>query len=303
MLQKGILKMMFLTRIIVLATTPGILALVYEAAWLSQPSAAMQPDASRSTGAQAEKVGAGAANKKPWAGEPKAEWLNKKLLTFQRLPKANEVTSLQISGPINYTKARLTAASFPALLDSMKPVRADDKEFRWHLAPWHWMQFETSEGRFEAELFLGGLAFLKAPDGTTGLVTFVHPVVAPANGQGKKVKPTLPGGHAPLSKLAPTCKGALVATLLEIGTPELGPPGATNYPSRWKVEKVLRGTYPATAALSFRVQTIPETSRETPPVVGKTYILISYEDNANQVAVMLDAGDENLRKVHELLGR
>src|SRR5204862_3349938 len=129
-----------------------------------------------------------------------------------------------------------------------------------------------------------------------------HPVVAPKEGQEKKVTPTLPGGNAPLSNLVKTCKGALVAPLLEIGAPELGPPGATNYLSKWKVEKVLRGTYPATAQLTFRVQTLPEKNRETPPVAGKTYILISGEVNADQVMVILDAGDENLRKVNDLLG-
>jgi HEAT repeat protein len=111
----------------------------------------------------------------------------------------------------------------------------------------------------------------------------------------------LPRGNAPLSELAKKSKGALVATLLEIGDPELGPPGAGNYASKWKVEKVLRGTYPGTVHLSFRVQSIPEESREKPPVVGKKYILITNEVNANQVAAILDADEKNLRKVQDLL--
>src|SRR5207249_1871636 len=85
----------------------------------------------------------------------------------------------------------------------------------------------------------------------------------------------LPRGNAPLSELAKGCKGALVANLVEVGAPEPGPPGAADYASKWKVEKVLRGAYPGSVHLSFRVQSIPEGSRERPPVVGKTYILIT----------------------------
>lgn len=111
----------------------------------------------------------------------------------------------------------------------------------------------------------------------------------------------LPRGNAPLSELAKTCKGAVVATLMEVGVPELGPPGASNYASKWKVEKTLRGTYPGTVHLTFSVQSIPETGRERPPVVGKSYILITYEANANQVASILDANEKNLRYVQDLL--
>jgi hypothetical protein len=111
----------------------------------------------------------------------------------------------------------------------------------------------------------------------------------------------LPGGNAPLPDLLKACKGALVATLQEVGAPELGPPGAADYTSRWKIEKVLRGTYPATAHLSFRVQSMPKERRERPPTIGKKYILITYEANANQVAVILDANEKNLRKVQDLL--
>ena len=116
----------------------------------------------------------------------------------------------------------------------------------------------------------------------------------------KKPAP-LPRGNAALPELAKKCNGAVVATLQEIGDPELGPPGAADYASKWKVEKVLRGTYPETAHLTFRVQSVPIESRERPPAVGKTYILITYEVNANQVAAILDADEKNLRKVQELL--
>ena len=99
-------------------------------------------------------------------------------------------------------------------------------------------------------------------------------------------KPPLPGGNAALPELAKKCKGALVATLQEVGNPEPGPPGASDYASTWNVEKVLRGNYPEAARLSFRVQSVPIESRERSPAVGKSYILISYDGNANQIAAV-----------------
>jgi hypothetical protein len=117
----------------------------------------------------------------------------------------------------------------------------------------------------------------------------------------KDFEDPLPGEKAPLPELAKACKGALVATLLEVGKPQLGPPGASDYDAKWKVEKVLRGEYPATAELSFRVQSMPEKSRERLPEVGKTYVLITYEVNANQIAAVLEADDKNLRRVQDAL--
>jgi hypothetical protein len=119
--------------------------------------------------------------------------------------------------------------------------------------------------------------------------------------KGKVEKLPLPGANLPLSEWVKKCKGALVATLLEVGDPEIGPPGAADYSSKWKVEKVLRGSYAGTIPLSFRVQNLPEQSREKLPTVGKKYILITYEANANQVAVILDANEDTLRKIEELL--
>jgi hypothetical protein len=236
--------------------------------------------------------------KKPWTGDPKRKWFNKDIATFLRLPKASDVTALRIGESINKVKMKITAANFPAVLDSMKPLKADAPILTaYHYAPWHHIEFETAEGKFQLQLYLGDLASLRAPDGTLGMVMYVWPKEEPKDQPNAK----LPGSKAPLPQLAKNCKGALVATLEEIGFPELGPPGAADYNSKWKVEKVLRGTYPATILLTFRVQTLPESSRETPPTVGKKYILISYDTNADQIAVILEATDENLRHVQELL--
>jgi hypothetical protein len=66
---------------------------------------------------------------------------------------------------------------------------------------------------------------------------------------------------------------------------------------------VLRGDYPKTADLSFRVQSIPGTKAEKLPTVGTTYILVSHEANGDQIAVVLEADEANLRKVQDLLKR
>ena len=118
-----------------------------------------------------------------------------------------------------------------------------------------------------------------------------------------KAGPPLPRGNAPLPELAKNCKGALVATLLEVGDAELGPPGAADYTAKWQVTTALRSVYPKTAHLSFRVQSLPEKSRERPPTVGKAYILITDNANAGQIVVILDADEESLRMVQDLLKR
>src|SRR5207244_3243471 len=77
---------------------------------------------------------AGAGPKpEPWAGEPVAlaKWVSGgKLSTFKRLPKADDVTALRIAGWTNRTKMRLTAATFAGVLNSMRPVKADDPKYK-----------------------------------------------------------------------------------------------------------------------------------------------------------------------------
>jgi beta-lactamase regulating signal transducer with metallopeptidase domain len=111
----------------------------------------------------------------------------------------------------------------------------------------------------------------------------------------------LPTCYIPLKELATKSKGALVATLLDVGSPELGPPGASDYLSRWETDKVLWGDYPGMADLDFRVQTIPEQHRERMPAIGKKYILICYDSNANQIACIFDYTDAKLREIEDLL--
>jgi hypothetical protein len=151
---------------------------------------------------------------------------------------------------------------------------------------------------------------LERPEGTKSL----HRLHAPLSGAKQTARALLlvlkddlegpkplPGGRAPLAERVKACKGAVVATLQEIGTPELGPPGAADYKAKWRVEKVLRGEYPKTADLSFRAQSIPRTKAEKLPTVGLSYILVSRESDGDQIAVILEADAKTLREVQDLL--
>jgi len=110
----------------------------------------------------------------------------------------------------------------------------------------------------------------------------------------------LPGCYIPLSELATTSKGVLVATLLSVGPAEPGPSGASDFDSRWKVVQTLRGHYPPEAKLDFRVQEYPEQHRERSPVVGQTYILVSYDINPNQVAYIFDYTEAKQHEIERL---
>jgi uncharacterized protein (TIGR03067 family) len=115
----------------------------------------------------------------PWTGEPATpNWFlsGAVLQTFRRQPKARDVIYLHLTPEGNLQLPPLHAANFPALLDALVPIRANDPAYRlWAFAPWYRAEFETAEGRFGLVLYLGGLGVLFAPDGTHGLVQFEHP--------------------------------------------------------------------------------------------------------------------------------
>lgn len=120
----------------------------------------------------------------PWAGEPVAPSkfvTGGKMSTFKRLPKAADVTALRISQFGNRKAVDLTVANFPTVLDSLKPVKADDLKYKeWSYADWCSAEFETSAGRFHVTFYLGELAHLAAPDGSVGMVTYEPPKIAAA---------------------------------------------------------------------------------------------------------------------------
>ena len=112
----------------------------------------------------------------------------------------------------------------------------------------------------------------------------------------------LPTCYMPLEELAPKSQGILVATLRSVGGCDMGPPGATDYDSRWTVVKAFRGDYAGNEQMSFRVQTIPEKNRERMPTVGKTYILLMYPAGTshNQIAHILEATGVKLAEIQKL---
>jgi hypothetical protein len=111
----------------------------------------------------------------------------------------------------------------------------------------------------------------------------------------------LPRGSTPLSELAVTSKGALVATLLSVGHGDPGSIGAWDYQSHWKVVKTLRGADPSELDLSFRVQLFPDEDRERPPTVGQTYILLTYAESPTAIACIFPHTTEKLREIEQLL--
>src|SRR5207302_398820 len=77
---------------------------------------------------------------KAWVGEPSipCRWDDGKMYTFKRLPKAEEVTAFRITfSGTNRTEKALSAANFAALLDGLKPIKADDEDTKLEaFAPW-----------------------------------------------------------------------------------------------------------------------------------------------------------------------
>ena len=113
---------------------------------------------------------------------------------------------------------------------------------------------------------------------------------------------TLPGRDVPFEQAARGCRGAIVAQLLNLGSPDAGPPGAWVYSSsKWKVTKVFRGKYKDETSFSLTVQMLPKYVAEEAPKPGSTYILITYPQNATQVRKMLAASAGNLKQVEALV--
>lgn len=104
---------------------------------------------------------------------------DEQFLTFQRLPRSADVTSVKLhSYPNAHSQdvKHLTVGNFPAVLDGLKAIKGDDEGIRLEArAGWYDCEFATSEGEFHMRLYLGGRAILQAPDGRRGWVEFGHP--------------------------------------------------------------------------------------------------------------------------------
>lgn len=108
-------------------------------------------------------------------------------------------------------------------------------------------------------------------------------------------------GPEALDETVRDCAGAVVATPLELTDVGPGPPGASRYQSKWRIEKVLRGNYARENKFGFIHQTMPESVRETLPSIGRSYILVTFDKNPDDVAYIFENTESNLRRIQEML--
>jgi hypothetical protein len=117
--------------------------------------------------------------REPLLGDPTVLRDRSKTYTFKRLPRSTEVTSVKLESSSNARLPDLkllTVANFPALLDGMKPIPPDDESVRLGgRAAWYYCKFETSEGEFLMQLYLGGYGYIVTPDARVGWIQFEHP--------------------------------------------------------------------------------------------------------------------------------
>jgi hypothetical protein len=116
-------------------------------------------------------------------------------------------------------------------------------------------------------------------------------------------EPPLPGHSLGLAEVARECAWAVVAKLTGIGSSGPGPPGMSDYESKWKIIKVLRGNFGGEDKLNFQVQDFPLVDKERLPTVGNRYILVGYGKGVDpkQVAIMIEESEETDKRVVQLL--
>jgi hypothetical protein len=129
-------------------------------------------------------------------------------------------------------------------------------------------------------------------------------VSAVQNADGQQQDRAFPGRSVPLRDAALQCKDAMVARLIDLGTAEPGPPGATDYDkSKWEIIETLKGKYAGEVELDLTVQKLPNRIRESQPQVGETYIVLSYPNNAFQIRKVIEYTPENLNKIKALISQ
>ena len=99
-----------------------------------------------------------------------------KYIHLKKLPSSKDVSEINIQNSFLQTVQNLTPENFLILLDNATPLDPNDKIImNWHYAPWKNVSFLTSEGRFNMTLYLGGLGFLRVPNGNEGPFKFNFP--------------------------------------------------------------------------------------------------------------------------------
>ena len=95
---------------------------------------------------------------------------------IKNIPNSNEIVSEDLSiSPILFNSSiKLNKVTFLKALDNRPKAlkNSDETLFTWNYSPWADIVFLTSKGKYEIQLFLGGLGFVTLPDGTKGAVLF-----------------------------------------------------------------------------------------------------------------------------------
>ena len=112
----------------------------------------------------------------------------------------------------------------------------------------------------------------------------------------------LPGHYQKFEAIAQNSSWISIAILKSLGNADTGPAGCSDYDSKWKIIKSLKGN-PKGESFHFIMQVFPKNHAETLPTPGKSYILLSYDEKTDpkQIAYMMDDTPENELKVVNLL--
>lgn len=94
---------------------------------------------------------------------------------IEHIPRSKKVLKkdLSIKDQTNGNATKLSKVRFMKALNKSKALKCSDKIlFDWQYSSWVDITFLTSEGKYEIQLFLGGLGIMTLPNGKKGAVLF-----------------------------------------------------------------------------------------------------------------------------------
>jgi hypothetical protein len=90
---------------------------------------------------------------------------------IEKLPTASHILTLKMHH--FYSSSVLNESEFLILLDKAKTIQPGSEILlNWNYSPWYSIEFTTSSGSYELELYQGGLGTLTLPNGKKGAVMF-----------------------------------------------------------------------------------------------------------------------------------
>ncbi len=92
-------------------------------------------------------------------------------ILIEKLPTSFEILTLKMSLFSPVLSNTISEKEFLTLLDKAKVINPEEF-YKWHLAPWYYIEFTTLSGNYKLNLCLGGLGLLTFPNGKRGLVKF-----------------------------------------------------------------------------------------------------------------------------------